>query len=148
MRAHAVKNELLPLRTVVQLLYFEQDKGTNSTTSHHKLPKPHELLLRAKPRPNTRESHGKQSLGPDKEEFKREEGRDKDQRKIKRSDSKLPLELEKKMAIKGEVEEVASEKGREVKEESISGGSKLDLDTKKIMRRTSSRSDYGREKGR
>nr|GLL17371.1 BTB/POZ domain-containing protein At5g47800-like [Ipomoea trifida] len=30
---HAVKNERLPLRTVVQLLYFEQERGTTSTAA-------------------------------------------------------------------------------------------------------------------
>ncbi|GER52818.1 phototropic-responsive NPH3 family protein [Striga asiatica] len=31
MRAHAVKNEHLPLRTVIQLLFFEQEKSNSST---------------------------------------------------------------------------------------------------------------------
>ncbi|XP_054790333.1 BTB/POZ domain-containing protein At5g47800-like [Prosopis cineraria] len=157
-RAHAVKNELLPLRTVVQLLYFEQEKDSSmSTTSHQKLPKPHELLLAAKQRPKNRDSNGKQySIGPDKE-LKREEDtksislpitREKDQPKIKRSDSKLPAELERKMVIRGEVEEMGPEKGREVKEESVSGGSKLNLDPKKSLRRARSKSEYGRERGR
>ncbi|KAI9126687.1 hypothetical protein K1719_002283 [Acacia pycnantha] len=157
-RAHAVKNELLPLRTVVQLLYFEQEKDSSmSTTSHHKLPKPHELLLGAKMRTKTRDSNGKQySIGPDKE-LKREEDtrsislsltREKDQPKIKRSDSKLPVELERKMVIRGAVEEMESEKGREMKEESISGGSRLNMDPKKSMRRARSKSEIGRQKGR
>ncbi|XP_028753024.1 BTB/POZ domain-containing protein At5g47800 [Neltuma alba] len=156
-RAHAVKNELLPLRTVVQLLYFEQEKDSSmSTTSHHKMPKPHELLLGAKKRPQVRDSNGKQySIGPDKE-LKREEDtrsvslpvtREKDRPKIKRSGSKLPEELERKMVIK-EVEETGSERGMEVKEESIPGGSRLNLDPKKSMRRARSKSEYGREKGR
>lgn len=144
-RAHAVKNELLPLRTVVQLLYFEQEKDSSmSTTSHQKLPKPHELVLGAKQRPKNRDSNGKQyPIGPDKE-LKREEDTksislpittEKDQPKIKRSDSKLPAELERKMVIRGDVEEMGPEKGREVKEESVSGGSKLNLDPKKSLRR-------------
>ncbi|MCH97030.1 BTB/POZ domain-containing protein, partial [Trifolium medium] len=56
-RAHAVKNEFLPLRTVVQLLYYEQEKDSKGTTST-KQQKPHELLLGAKKRPATRDSHG------------------------------------------------------------------------------------------
>ncbi|KAG7012679.1 BTB/POZ domain-containing protein, partial [Cucurbita argyrosperma subsp. argyrosperma] len=32
-RAHAVKNERLPLRTVVQVLFFEQEKGNSKTSS-------------------------------------------------------------------------------------------------------------------
>ena len=70
-RAHAVKNEFLPLRTVVQLLYFEQEKDSKETTSS-KLQKSHDLLLGAKKRPATRDSDGKRSL-VNKEEFKREE---------------------------------------------------------------------------
>ncbi|KAK4270870.1 hypothetical protein QN277_019638 [Acacia crassicarpa] len=157
-RAHAVKNELLPLRTVVQLLYFEQEKDSSmSTTSHHKLPKPHELLLGAKMRTKTRDINGKQySIGPDKE-LKREEDtrsislsitKEKDQPKIKRSDSKLPVELERKMVIRGVAEEMESEKGREMTEESISGGSRLNIDPKKSMRRARSKSEIGREKRR
>ena len=92
-RAHAVKNELLPLRTVVQLLYFEQD--------HHK---------------------------------------------TKRSDGKLlALDLEKKMVIKGDIEETRSEKARGIKDASSSSG-KVDLDPKKIIRRTRSKSEHGVKK--
>lgn len=34
-RAHAVRNELLPLRTVVQVLFFEQEKGNTPTNNMH-----------------------------------------------------------------------------------------------------------------
>ncbi|KAG5024083.1 hypothetical protein JHK85_020425 [Glycine max] len=136
-RAHAVKNELLPLRTVVQLLYFEQDKGSKATTSH-KLPKPHEILLGAKHRPATATT---------KEEFNREEIRERDHHKTKRSDGKLlALDLEKKMAIRGEdIEETQSEKARGVKDASSSSG-KVDLDPKKIIRRARSKSEHGVKK--
>ena len=135
MRAHAVKNELLPLRTVVQLLYFEQDKGSKATTSH-KLPKPHEILLGAKHRPATTN-----------EEFNGEEIRERDHHKTKRSDGKLlALDLEKKMAIRGEdIEETQSEKARGVKDASSSSG-KVDLDPKKIIRRARSKSEHGVKK--
>ncbi|XP_061344381.1 BTB/POZ domain-containing protein At5g47800-like isoform X2 [Gastrolobium bilobum] len=157
-RAHAVKNEFLPLRTVVQLLYFEQEKGSKATTSP-KLQKRHELLLGAKKRPATRDSHGKQSLGLDKEEFKREqvtrrtsrshaESREKNQHKTKLSDSKLALDLERKVVIRGDTEKIGSEKVSRIKEESMSV-SKLDLDPKKIIRRArSNKSEHGHEKGR
>lgn len=151
MRAHAVKNEFLPLRTVVQLLYYEQEKdSTKATTSHPKLQKPHELLLVGpKRRPATGDSHGKRSLGPvDKEEFKREEvtltrrtslaeSREKGQHKTtKRLDDKLALDLGKKMVIRGGKEECMS-------------GSKLELDPKKIIRRArSNKSEHGSEKRR
>ncbi|PNY14267.1 BTB/POZ domain-containing protein, partial [Trifolium pratense] len=130
-RAHAVKNEFLPLRTVVQLLYYEQEKDSNGTTST-KLQKPHELLLGAKMRPATRDSNGKRSLGLDKEEFKREditrkaslaESREKSEHKTQRLDDKLALDLEKKMVI------------REVKEEAKKKMS--------IGRTRSSKSEYG-----
>ncbi|KAJ1428625.1 SKP1/BTB/POZ domain superfamily [Sesbania bispinosa] len=120
-RAHAVKNESLPLRTVVQLLYYEQEKESKATTTTPKLQKPHELLLGAKKRPATRDGHGKRSLGLDKEEFKREEvtrrishaeSREKGQHKAKRLDGKLALEMEKKMVIRGDSEEIRSEKSK------------------------------------
>ncbi|XP_020221489.1 BTB/POZ domain-containing protein At5g47800 [Cajanus cajan] len=146
-RAHAVKNEFLPLRTVVQLLYFEQEKDSKATTSS-KLQKSHDLLLGAKKRPATRDSHGKRSL-VNKEEFKREEvtrrtshaeGREKGQHKTKRSDGKLALDLERKMVIRGDTEEA--------KEERMSS-TKLDLDSKKnIQRARCKKSEHGREKGR
>ncbi|GAU47141.1 hypothetical protein TSUD_379180 [Trifolium subterraneum] len=135
-RAHAVKNEFLPLRTVVQLLYYEQEKDSKGTTST-KLQKPHELLLGAKKRPATKDSHGKQSLGLDKEEFKRDEitrrtslveSREKGEQKTQRLDDKLALDLEKKMVI------------REVKEESKKKMS--------IGRTRSNKSEYGSEKRR
>ncbi|KAG5101144.1 hypothetical protein JHK84_046113 [Glycine max] len=133
-RAHAVKNELLPLRTVVQLLYFEQDKGSKATTSH-KLPKPHEILLGAKHRPATTN-----------EEFNGEEIRERVHHKTKRSDGKLlALDLEKKMVIKGDIEETRSEKARGIKDASSSSG-KVDLDPKKIIRRTRSKSEHGVKK--
>jgi hypothetical protein len=144
-RAHAVKNEFLPLRTVVQLLYYEQEKDSKGTTST-KLQKPHELLLGAKMRPATKDSHGKRSLGLDREEFKVDEitrrtllseNREKGEHKTQRLDDKLALDLEKKMVIRG------------VKEESMSG-SKLNLDHKKmsIGKTRSNKSDYGSEKRR
>jgi len=144
-RAHAVKNEFLPLRTVVQLLYYEQEKDSKETSST-KLQKQHKLLLEAKERPATRNSHGKGSLGHDKEEFKREEitrrtslaeSREKGQHKTKRLDDKLALDYEKKMVIRG------------VKEESIPG-SMLNLDHKQMLigRIRSYKSEYGSEKRR
>ena len=158
-RAHAVKNELLPLRTVVQLLYFEQEKGSKAATTSHKLPKPHEILLGAKHRPatNTRDAQSKQSLALDKEELNGEEvtraslppeSREKNHHKSKRSDGKLSLDLERKMVIRGDTEETESQKVKgAAKEESVSS-CKLELDPKKIIQRARSKSEHGREKGR
>ncbi|XP_004499339.1 BTB/POZ domain-containing protein At5g47800-like isoform X2 [Cicer arietinum] len=145
-RGHAVKNELLPLRTVVQLLYFEQEKDSKATTSQ-KLLKQHEILLGAKQRPTTRDSHNKQSLGP---EFNGDvarttqilENREKEHnRNNKRMDANLPLDLEKKMVIRGrDNEETESEKVRGVKDES-SSSFKMEFDPKKIIRRARSKSE-------
>ncbi|KAK7246034.1 hypothetical protein RIF29_40891 [Crotalaria pallida] len=153
-RAHAVKNDLLPLRTVVQLLYIEQEKNSKVTTTSQKLQKPHEMLLGAKKRPATRDSrHGKQSIGLNKEELNKEEvltrgtslneSREKGStHKTRRSDGKLALELERKMVIRGDTEEKGSEKIRGAKEES-------NLDPKKAIQRVRSiKSEHGREKGR
>lgn len=155
-RAHAVKNEFLPLRTVVQLLYYEQEKDSKATISP-KLRRPHELLLGAKKRPATIDSHSKTILGLDKEAFKRQEvtrrislveTKEKGQHKTKRLDDKLALDLEKKMVIREGTEEIGSEKLRGAKEESMLG-SKLDLDPKKMTRRTrSNKSEHGHEKRR
>ncbi|KAK8470907.1 hypothetical protein PHAVU_003G088400 [Phaseolus vulgaris] len=145
-RGHAVKNELLPLRTVVQLLYFEQDKGSKATSSH-KLPKPHEILLGAKDRAaTTRDTQSKHSLGPNKEEFNGEEIRERDHHhKTKRSDGKLALDMEKKMVIRGDIAETQSEKGRVLRDESSSSG-KVDKDPKKMIRRARSKSEHGVKK--
>ncbi|XP_027919814.1 BTB/POZ domain-containing protein At5g47800-like isoform X2 [Vigna unguiculata] len=146
-RGHAVKNELLPLRTVVQLLYFEQDKGSKATSSH-KLPKPHEILLGAKDRAaTTRDTQSKHSLGPTKEALNGEEIRERDhQQKTKRSDGKLALELEKKMVIRGDIEETQSEKARVVRDESSSSGKVKMVDPKKMIRRARSKSEHGVKK--
>ncbi|CAL5184048.1 unnamed protein product [Lathyrus oleraceus] len=140
-RSHAVKNEFLPSRTVVQLLYYEQEKDSKVATTSTKLQKPHELLLlEEKKKPATRDSHGKQSQYLDKEAITRRtsiaESREKGQQKTKRLDDKLALDLEKKMVIRGD------------KEESMSG-IKINLDHKKIIGRTrSNKSEYGSEKRR
>ncbi|KAF5475012.1 hypothetical protein F2P56_006861 [Juglans regia] len=142
-RAHAVKNERLPLRTVVQVLFFEQERGSKLL--------PSELSPRGKQTPTTVNNEGKLKLGPD-EKFGRREGTgrttisgttEKDQLKMKRSNEKLSLALERKLTI-GEIEEVESEKGKEIREE-VTPRSKLD--PKKIIPK-GSRSDHSRDKGR
>ncbi|XP_062160341.1 BTB/POZ domain-containing protein At5g47800 isoform X2 [Alnus glutinosa] len=147
-RAHAVKNERLPLRTVVQVLFFEQERGSKENT--HKLPL-QEIISKGKQAPTVREDQSKLKLGSD-EKFSRGEGirrtaipgtGEKDQHKSKiRSDGKLPVALERKLVI-GEIEEVESEKGK-IKEE---GMSRSKLDPKKMIPR-GSRSDHSRDKGR
>ncbi|KAK2412962.1 hypothetical protein P8452_73224 [Trifolium repens] len=145
-RGHAVKNELLPLRTVVQLLYFEQEKGSIANTSH-KLLKQHEIILGAKQRATTKDSQSKQSLGP---EFNGNitratqilESREKEHHRNRRLDANLPLDLEKKMVIRGrDIEDTESEMVRGAKEES-SSSYKLEVDPKKIIRRARSKSEH------
>lgn len=146
-RAHAVKNERLPLRTVVQVLFFEQERGSKETG--HKLLPPE--LIRNQTL-STGIDQGKLKLGPE-ETLSRGEGArrtitpagnsEKDQNKMKRSDGKLPVEMEKKLII-GEIEENELEKGKEIREE---GMSRCKLDPKKIITK-GSRSDHSRDKGR
>lgn len=146
-RAHAVKNERLPVRTLLQVLYFEQERGSKENDRKLTL---QELIPKGKQTPTTAEDQGKLKLGPD-EKFSRGEGTrrsstivgatEKDQHKMKKSDGKLPIELEKKLVI-GEIEEVESEKGWEIREE---GMSRSKLDPKRIIPKGSSRPDHGRE---
>ncbi|GAU14746.1 hypothetical protein TSUD_203950 [Trifolium subterraneum] len=145
-RGHAVKNELLPLRTVVQLLYFEQEKGSMANTGH-KLLKQHEIILGAKQKTTAKDSQSKQSLGP---EFNGDvtratqilESREKDHHRNRRLDANLPLDLEKKMVIRGrDIEETESEMVRGAKDES-SSSYKLEVDPKKIIRRARSKSEH------
>ena len=129
----------------MQVLFFEQERGSKETT--RKQPPP-ELISKGKQAPTVREDQYKQlKLGSD-EKFSR--GRtaipgtgEKDQHKSKRSDGKLPVALERKLVI-GEIEEVESEKGKEIREE---GMSRSKLDPKKIIPK-GSRSDHSRDKGR
>jgi hypothetical protein len=145
-RGHAVKNELLPLRTVVQLLYFEQEKGSIANTSH-KLLKQHEIILGAKQRTTTKDSQSKKSLGPElnvniTRATQILESREKEHHRNRRLDANLPLDLEKKMVIRGrDIEETESEMVRGARDES-SSSYKLEVDPKKIIRRARSKSEH------
>lgn len=143
-RSHAVKNERLPLRTVVQLLYFEQERGGSTAANDNKLSF-QGLLPRGKTTPTPRNDQGKLKLGPDDKASSRGDGTrstavseigEKDHQRMKRTDGKLPLELETK-ASKGEIEEVERMKGRE---EAMSA--------RKMTQKGSSRSEHGRDRGR
>ncbi|CAI8615885.1 unnamed protein product [Vicia faba] len=127
-RAHAVKNELLPLRTVVQLLYFDQDKESMPNTGH-KLLKQHEIILGPKQRTATKDSQSKQSLGT----TQILESREKDQHRNKRMDGNLALEMDKKMLIRG----------REIEEKDESSSSyKLEIDPNNMITRARSKSEH------
>lgn len=89
-RAHAVKNERLPLRTVVQVLFFEQESGSGSGSGskaataggaggHKTAPQPHGFDL------------SKLQLGTDGEGELRRRNAESSER-VKRSDGKLQIE--------------------------------------------------------
>ncbi|MED6131696.1 hypothetical protein PIB30_012135 [Stylosanthes scabra] len=142
-RAHAVKNDLLPLRTVVQLVYFEQEKGSNNnkeaatttTINNHKLQKSHhEMLQGAAEAAAKRPAMNKEELI---RRMSHAESRGKVQDRSKISDGKLALEIEKKMVIgRGTKEECASE-------------CKLEMVSKKSMRKVrSNKSEHGHGNGK
>ncbi|XP_060673062.1 BTB/POZ domain-containing protein At5g47800 isoform X2 [Ziziphus jujuba] len=141
-RAHAVKNERLPLRTVVQVLFFEQERGSSKAINNKVLSQ--ELNSRGRQTPS---DLGKLKLGPD-EKFSRGEGTRKTGSYDKRSDSgTMAAEKSESKAVRGEIEEVAEadhEKRREVREGGRSGSK---LEAKKIMQKGNG-SDYVRDKGR
>lgn len=134
-----MKNERLPLRTVVQVLFFDQERGSKETS--HKLLTP-ELSLREKQtQSSTGDDGGKLKLGPDEKVSRRNQDMrrttipgtsDKDQHKMKKSDGKLPAAMERKLVIGETAEEVESEKGKEVREE---GMARSKLHPKKIERK-------------
>lgn len=132
----------------MQVLFFEQEKGSKETGN--KLLLPPELIRNHTP--TIGDDQGKLKLGLDEKSSRGESTRrtitpagntEKDQNKMKRSDGKLPLELEKKLII-AEIEETESEKGKEIRGE---GMSRSKLDPKRIITK-GSRSDNSRDKGR
>ncbi|OAY43484.1 BTB/POZ domain-containing protein At5g47800 isoform X2 [Manihot esculenta] len=141
-RAHAVKNERLPLRTVVQVLFFEQDKGSR-TTDPRMLTQ--ELFSRGKQMPIPVDDLNKLHLGGDEQSVRTDgtrrtpvpESSSRDYRKKKRSDRNS-------QQLEPEIEEVEGKKGKDAREEGSSGSK---LDPKKIIQ-SRSRSDHGRDKGR
>ncbi|KAA8519241.1 hypothetical protein F0562_013497 [Nyssa sinensis] len=145
--AHAVRNERLPLRTVVQVLFFEQERGARATS--HTLPS-QELFPRKQQTPKSKDDLNKLKLGPDEQSSKAdgmrrtttpsttERGHHK---MMMKSDGKLKLEPEHNV-IRTEVGDIEFENGREIREEGISGSK---LDPKKLIRR--SKSDHGHDKG-
>ncbi|KAK9267935.1 hypothetical protein L1049_010372 [Liquidambar formosana] len=143
--AHVVKNERLPLRTVVQVLFFEQERGSKATS--HKLP-PRELFPRGQQTSVTGDDLTKLNLGPDERvegmrRTKVPDSNEREHRKTMKAEGKLHLESERSAVIR-EIGEVESEKGREIREERLSGSK---FDPKKIIQRRNS-TDHGHNKGR
>ncbi|KGN49022.1 BTB/POZ domain-containing protein At5g47800 [Cucumis sativus] len=145
-RAHAVKNERLPLRTVVQVLFFDQEKGSKVTSF---TPTAKQLISVEKQATITSDNHGK--LKPDidssvdKEVRERKtfsESSERDGHRTKRADVKLPLEKE----MKDDKSELDVKSVKSCRTREISKDSKFlsKSDSKKMVTR-GSRSDHGGE---
>ncbi|KAF5943497.1 hypothetical protein HYC85_017574 [Camellia sinensis] len=146
--AHAVKNERLPLRTVVQVLFFEQERGARSTT--HKLP-PQQLLIGRQRRPITANDSSKSKVSSDGQSYE-VEGitrttnpgiTESIHHKTTKSDGKLVLEPEQNVTRKKD-EQTEIEKARVIKEEGTSG---CKFDPSMIIQRRT-KSDRSHSKGR
>ncbi|XP_028755011.1 BTB/POZ domain-containing protein At5g47800 isoform X2 [Neltuma alba] len=139
-RAHAVKNELLPLRTVVQLLYFEQEKKSSPSHQHHH----HQLHNNHAATSSHSNSTATYKVLKSPHELSGSEAKHRPRSSnivAEGNKDRLALEFERKMIVRGgEVEEVGSDMGR--------GFCRLGLDPRKIMRRARSDSDYANKKGR
>ncbi|KAJ6756821.1 hypothetical protein OIU79_029080 [Salix purpurea] len=143
-RTHAVKNERLPLRTVVQVLFFEQEKG--SRANDQRMSAQEQLLSRGKQIPLVRDELSKLQLDRHEQTSRLEgigkapapsESSSRDHQKIKRTDKKMPLESEKKVA-REEIEEEETKDG---------GSSRSKINARKIMKNRSG-SDHSRDKSR
>lgn len=135
-RAHAVKNERLPLRTVVQVLFFEQERSYKATSIND--PPSLECKLTSAP---TNEI-GRLKLGCDST-------KEKDHQNMKRSDGKLPfkvVDIKRDVKAEADHEEVdeRDEKGKEIVEKGIISGSKFD--SKKIIHWRNGSDHEGRDK--
>ncbi|WCJ28217.1 Phototropic-responsive NPH3 family protein [Euphorbia peplus] len=124
-RAHAVKNERLPLRTVVQVLFFEQEKG-NRKNDQKTVTKGKRIS-----QISAEEDMSKLQLGTDEQHSIIRSTPVSDTQKLKRPDTNSQAEVE-------------SRRGKESKEEGSSGSK---LDSRKIMQ-SRSRSGHGRDKSR
>ncbi|KAI3499038.1 hypothetical protein L1887_34830 [Cichorium endivia] len=121
--AHAVKNERLPLRTVVQVLFFEREKLGGKVTRSQESQKPHvtDLQLRSGGQ-STKEEGGRRRSAPGS------------------TSQKLERESEEKSRGKT-VQEMGPENLGEIIEE----GGKGNITKVKIQR---SKSEHGRRKGK
>ncbi|KAK3007147.1 hypothetical protein RJ639_017227 [Escallonia herrerae] len=134
--AHAVKNERLPLRTVVQVLFFEQEKGARATNS-----KLHSKELEE-------DDLSKLKLGSDEQSIKAKGARrtttpgisEQGYHGLGLSDGKLQLERDHQ---KSQVREIEPEKRNEIREE---GTHESKLNPKKKIQQSSK--SESRDKGR
>ncbi|XVF28088.1 hypothetical protein REPUB_Repub14bG0164900 [Reevesia pubescens] len=124
-RAHAVKNERLPLRTVVQVLFLEQESGSTSRATGDRARQAEEGNK------GRQEKEARRSRVPDPESRERE--------RDKRLEGKV---------VRGEKGEAEGDKvGNERMRGEANSGSKVVVveEKKKVERR---RSEHGRDKGR
>lgn len=112
---HAVRNERLPLRTVVQLLYFEQERGTRATASEVTTPKQAPISI--------------QRIPTLKDGLRRLNLQDSDEQPHKAGDNRrrrAPVHDDKEESNSSRgVWRMESRKGREIVEEGMSGSTKL-----------------------
>lgn len=141
-----MKNELLPLRTVVQLLYFEQEKKSSTPNHHHHVHSNnnHHHAATSSHQSYSTGTYNKVMKSP--HEVSRSEAKHRprssnnDSVAESNKDRLLALEFERKMVVRGSDNQVGSDMENQE-------GYKLGLDPKKIMRRArSGDSDYAHNK--
>ncbi|KAL2495515.1 BTB/POZ domain-containing protein [Forsythia ovata] len=142
--AHAVKNERLPLRTVVQVLYFEQEKGNRATS--RQLPSTEQFRGRQQTSV-IREDISKLDLSADEKSSNAKGTRSSTPSTSglqQRSDGKLQLKPEPSSKRRGTGTEMV--KGKDIREEEILGR-QLSVHEKAQVRRVSEQSySKGRER--
>nr|GMD83946.1 BTB/POZ domain-containing protein At5g47800-like [Ipomoea batatas] len=104
---HAVRNERLPLRTIVQVLFFEQDRGGSTATVSSKLPSP-----------SLKQPHNHHS-------FMKRLNLDSDQQSVK-TDNNDRRKSSHHVNVKGIPPQIEPRKEREILEEGVSSGTKPD----------------------
>lgn len=139
-RAHAVRNERLPLRTVVQVLFFEQERGGSSTSRKPPRVTEEEHMSKLKVSSDEKSQEGiKRSTMPNVTERSRS--------KTTKSEGKLILEPEVQNVSGRESER--TEKGRMTVREEGSSGIKFEFPTssnKDILQSISNKSVRSRSK--
>ncbi|KAL7602770.1 hypothetical protein Lser_V15G16800 [Lactuca serriola] len=133
-RAHAVKNERLPLRTVVQVLFFEQEKhgGKATTTTSHESRK-HDII----------QPQGIKITYYTGDHLRNLQARSGDQSNKAEDDRRRSALSSKSQKLERESEQMS--RGKNVHEIMEEGISKQNLTKGKIQR---SKSEHGRRKGK
>ncbi|KAL0310805.1 UNVERIFIED_CONTAM: BTB/POZ domain-containing protein [Sesamum angustifolium] len=123
-RAHAVKNERLPLRTVVQVLFYEQEKkGNTDTNKTHATPEQQADMQETSA---IRDELSKLKLSAGEQASKGKGNRSSEpgtsgvHHNLRKSDDKQQLRQEQSFKIRAATER-ETEKGTEIREDDISG---------------------------